>query len=161
MQLESPFVSVCTPERRRQPAPACSWPLTGGGIISPTLDVPTPFAAADVIEREPGGGDRVAFHYAIVEVAARVEDPSATPVAAGDVDDARWVPVDQLDSFPGLARALHFITCVLVPPASVAMLAAMSWLLHCRHALKCCVQAACAGCMCPSFVYAWLQCGCI
>jgi len=65
--------------------------------------VPTPFAAADVIEREAGAGDRIAFHYAIVEVAARVEDPSATPVPAGDVDDARWVPIDRLESFPGLA----------------------------------------------------------
>ena len=74
--------------------------LAGGGIISAMLDVPTPFAAADVIVRE-GDGNRVAFHYAIVEVAARVEDPHAPPVAADDVDDARWVPVDQLDSFPG------------------------------------------------------------
>ena len=80
--------------------------LTGGGIISPTLDVPTPFAAADVIERESGTGDRIAFHYAIVEVAARVEDPSATPMPAGDVDDARWVPVDQLESFPGRTNFL-------------------------------------------------------
>ncbi len=79
---------------------------TGGGIISPTLDVPTPFAAADVIERDSGSSDRIAFHYAIVEVAARVENPSATPVPAGDVDDARWVPIDELESFPGLVDFL-------------------------------------------------------
>ena len=79
--------------------------LTGGGIIGQTLDTPTPFAAADVIVRDPGVGDRVAFHYAIVEVAARVEDPTATPVAADDVDEVRWVRVHQLQDFPGKGKA--------------------------------------------------------
>ena len=76
----------------------------GAGIISHTLDVPTPFAAADVIVRDFDANDRVAFHYAIVEVAARVDDPEATPVAADDVDDVRWVPVNQLHGFPGETR---------------------------------------------------------
>ena len=104
---------------------ACSL-CAGGGIISPTLDVPTPFAAADVIERETGARDRVAFHYAIVEVAARVEDPLAPPVAAGDVDDARWVPVNELESFPGLTdSSTHYILCDSAACTSAMMLAAI------------------------------------
>ncbi len=90
---------------------------SGAGIISHTLDVPTPFAAADVIVRDPDGDDRVAFHYAIVEVAARVDDPEATPVAAHDVDGVRWVPVNQLRNYPGRARMIS--AC---PPCSVVLL---------------------------------------
>jgi hypothetical protein len=38
------------------------------GGLSDGLEVPTPFAAADVIVHEDSG--RLAFHYAIVEVTA-------------------------------------------------------------------------------------------
>ena len=62
--------------------------------------MPTPFAAADVISKGVDG--RVEFHYAIIEVAARVRDPQAEPKASDDVDDVRWVPVAELGSMKGV-----------------------------------------------------------
>ena len=70
-----------------------------GSVISSSLQVPTPFAAADVISKSPDG--RIEFHYAIVEVAARVTDPLAVPQAADDVDDVRWVLVSELGALKG------------------------------------------------------------
>ena len=80
-----------------------------GSVISRTLQVPTPFAAADVISRGPDG--RIEFHYAIVEVAARVTDPQALPQAADDVDDVRWVPVSELGAMKGARGTFHMSSC--------------------------------------------------
>jgi len=78
----------------------CTGKGASDGIISKTLQVPTPFAAADVISK--GDDDRVEFHYAIIEVAARVQDPQAIPQASDDVDDVRWVPVNELGTIKGV-----------------------------------------------------------
>ena len=72
----------------------------GGLAFSETLEVPTPFAAADVISKEENSG-RIQFHYTIVEVAALAADPAAIPQAASDAEDVQWVPVRMLRGFPG------------------------------------------------------------
>lgn len=72
----------------------------GGLAFSETLEVPTPFAAADVISKDENTG-RIQFHYTIVEVAALAADPATVPQAASDADDVQWVPVRMLRGFPG------------------------------------------------------------
>ncbi|KAL0042059.1 hypothetical protein WJX77_001881 [Trebouxia sp. C0004] len=66
----------------------------GGLAFSKTLQVPTPFAAADAISRDDT--QNIEFHYTIVEVAAVPEDISVVAQAASDVDDIKWVPVTSL-----------------------------------------------------------------
>ncbi|KAL3163079.1 hypothetical protein ABBQ32_009498 [Trebouxia sp. C0010 RCD-2024] len=66
----------------------------GGSAFSKTLQVPTPFAAADVISYD--NTNQVEYHYTIVEVAAVPDDPTAVPEAASDVVDIRWVPITSL-----------------------------------------------------------------
>lgn len=68
--------------------------LQGGLAFSKTLQVPTPFAAADVISRDDA--QKIEYHYTIVEVAAVPEDISVVAQAASDVDDIKWVPVTSL-----------------------------------------------------------------
>ncbi|KAK9909386.1 hypothetical protein WJX75_001461 [Coccomyxa subellipsoidea] len=72
------------------------------GGLSTGLEVPTPFAAADVIVHEDSR--RLAFHYAIVEVAAVPADPSAPLVPGGDVDGAQWKPVRHLKGMTDLTK---------------------------------------------------------
>lgn len=72
----------------------------GGLAFSRTLQVPTPYAAADVISRD--SDQQIEYHYTIVEVAAVPEDPRAVAKAASDVDDIQWVPVNSLRDFPDL-----------------------------------------------------------
>eukprot|EP00891_Asterochloris_glomerata_P007817 jgi/Astpho2/7817/Aster-x0784 len=72
-----------------------------GLAFSETLEVPTPFAAADVISKDENTG-RIQFHYTIVEVAALAADPATVPQAASDADDVQWVPVRMLRGFPDL-----------------------------------------------------------
>jgi len=73
-------------------------PTAGGG--KQLLGRPTVFTAVDVIERDPDGS--VAFHYAVVEVAAVPADPRAVPAAADDASEVQWVPAAELRSLPNL-----------------------------------------------------------
>ncbi|DBA85135.1 TPA: hypothetical protein ACH3X2_005855 [Trebouxia sp. C0005] len=66
----------------------------GGLAFSKNLQVPTPFAAADVISRD--AAQKIEYHYTIVEVAAVLENSSIVAKAASDVDDIKWVPVSSL-----------------------------------------------------------------
>lgn len=52
----------------------------GGVAFSKTLQVPTPFAAADVISHDDEG--HIDYHYAIVEVTVKF---------AGAANDSSWV----------------------------------------------------------------------
>ncbi|PNW80936.1 hypothetical protein CHLRE_07g336000v5 [Chlamydomonas reinhardtii] len=61
---------------------------------------PIPFAAVDVIRKEPGGG--IKFHYAVIEVAAVCSDPAAAPVPGDDADGAIWVPLSKMRGMPDL-----------------------------------------------------------
>lgn len=67
-----------------------------GRSSSPSLEWPTPFTAVDVITKDTKG--TINYHYSIVEVAARLENPSDCPVPAGDVDACRWFDVGTLGS---------------------------------------------------------------
>ncbi|KAK9816937.1 hypothetical protein WJX72_007207 [[Myrmecia] bisecta] len=58
------------------------------------LHVPTAFAAADSISHDTSGD--IVFHYALIEVAAKAVDPSASVAAADDVDDVQWTPLPHL-----------------------------------------------------------------
>ena len=73
-----------------------------------------------------------AIHRENDQVAARVEDPLAPPVAAGDVDDARWVPVNQLGSFPGLPSPAK-IALLPLSRARQAVAAGVEISKHQRH----------------------------
>jgi len=64
------------------------------------LDIPSVFAAVDVIEKDPDGS--VAFHYAVVEVAAVPADYRSDPQPGDDADEARWFPTSELRSIEGL-----------------------------------------------------------
>ncbi|KAA6429528.1 MAG: hypothetical protein FRX49_00920 [Trebouxia sp. A1-2] len=64
----------------------------GGLAFSKNLQVPTPFAAADVISRD--AAQKIEYHYTIV--AAVLENSSIVAKAASDVDDIKWVPVSSL-----------------------------------------------------------------
>jgi 8-oxo-dGTP diphosphatase len=66
----------------------------GGGPVSISLDYPTPFTAVDVITRD--SNNTINFHYAIVEVAARLENPWQEPTVGGDVLAAEWWSADEL-----------------------------------------------------------------
>lgn len=64
-------------------------------LRSSELDHPTPFTAVDVIavnedDADERDVDAISYHYAIVEVAATVDDPRRPPVASDDADDAFW-----------------------------------------------------------------------
>jgi ADP-ribose pyrophosphatase YjhB (NUDIX family) len=48
-------------------------------------------------------------HYVILDFAAQAED-DATPVARGDVDDARWVPLDEVNSLDCTPRFVETLT---------------------------------------------------
>ena len=72
----------------------------GAGLMSASLERPTAFAAADVMQRAADG--RLRFHYAIVEVAGVPEDPRAPLRPGDDAADARWVRVDALRGLAGL-----------------------------------------------------------
>ncbi|KAG2434924.1 hypothetical protein HYH02_012122 [Chlamydomonas schloesseri] len=61
---------------------------------------PMPFAAVDVIRKEPDGG--VKFHYAVIEVAAVCCDPAAVPVPGDDADGAIWVPLGKMRGMPDM-----------------------------------------------------------
>eukprot|EP00877_Chromochloris_zofingiensis_P009648 jgi/Chrzof1/4937/Cz15g05080.t1 len=71
-------------------------------VFSVTLQQPTAFAAVDSIVRDDKG--RIKYHYAIIEVAALCLDPTATPVAADDVDDVMWFPVNKLRQRDNLTK---------------------------------------------------------
>ena len=66
------------------------------------LTFPVPYAAVDTIVKDAEG--RLQFHYTIVEVAAAPVDPTLHPVAADDVDEARWIPVRDLPLLANLNR---------------------------------------------------------
>ncbi|BDA42752.1 hypothetical protein COCOBI_03-6450 [Coccomyxa sp. Obi] len=72
------------------------------GGLSSGLEVPTPFAAADVIVYDDSG--RLAFHYAIVEIAAVPTDSSAPLVPGGDVDGAQWKAIPSLKQMTDLTK---------------------------------------------------------
>ena len=96
---------------RRAKAPARGmWSLPGGGVeVGETIaeaarrevweetglevQPSRPFTAVDAIHRDAAG--RVAFHYVIVEVVARVP-PEAEATPRSDVDAVRWAPVEAL-----------------------------------------------------------------
>ena len=52
-------------------------------------------AQVDNIRRDHAG--RVQYHYTIIDFAARWE--SGEPIAASDVSEAVWAPLDRLDAF--------------------------------------------------------------
>lgn len=98
--------------RRGKPPNIGSWTLPGGAQeIGETAEQaarrelleetgitvgPLVFAAhVDNIRRDAEG--RVQFHYTILDFAGRWE--AGEPVAATDVSDAVWVPLDRLEDF--------------------------------------------------------------
>ena len=83
------------------------------GATPESLQAPTAFAAADVISR--GADGRIEFHYAIIEVAARVQDPQAVPRAADDVDDVRWVSVHELAAMKGRQNVIIWCHARCIP----------------------------------------------
>ncbi|KAG2492713.1 hypothetical protein HYH03_009126 [Edaphochlamys debaryana] len=67
----------------------------GGGLSLHDLrSGPMPFAAVDVMRREPDG--RIRYHYAVIEVAALAADPDAPLVPGDDADGAQWVRVGSM-----------------------------------------------------------------
>lgn len=66
----------------------------GGGPVSTSLNYPTPFTAVDVITQDHN--NTINYHYAIVEVAARLENPWQQTTVGGDVSAAEWWSADEL-----------------------------------------------------------------
>lgn len=96
--------------QRGRPPGVGQWGLPGGAqqlgetlfdgaareVLEETSLVITPYAvvtAVDGISHDAEG--QVEYHYTLVEVAADCR--SGDPVAADDVLDARWVPLDQVE----------------------------------------------------------------
>eukprot|EP00238_Polyblepharides_amylifera_P014470 CAMPEP_0196592632 /NCGR_PEP_ID=MMETSP1081-20130531/73312_1 /TAXON_ID=36882 /ORGANISM="Pyramimonas amylifera, Strain CCMP720" /LENGTH=179 /DNA_ID=CAMNT_0041916379 /DNA_START=131 /DNA_END=670 /DNA_ORIENTATION=- len=75
-------------------------PFNGTGRFHSML--PTPFTAVDSIHKDDQG--RVEFHYMIVEIAASPIDPDSELTPKDDVDDAKWVAVDELRTLSKLVR---------------------------------------------------------
>ena len=84
---------------RNRPSPPGAAPGPGS-LLSRSLDRPAVFTAVDVIERDEDGS--IAYHYAVVEVAAVPEDPRAAPCAGDDADEARWFAAAELRGLPDL-----------------------------------------------------------
>eukprot|EP00898_Chlorokybus_atmophyticus_P005130 jgi/Chlat1/5618/Chrsp369S05378 len=59
-----------------------------------TLSMPEAFTAVDAISH--GADGEIAFHFALVEVAAMPADPTVEGVAATDVDALQWVTLPEL-----------------------------------------------------------------
>lgn len=59
------------------------------------LSHPMPFTAVDAIAMHDDG-QRIQYHYSIIEVAAMPEDPLQPLVAGDDADEAFWVSCDEL-----------------------------------------------------------------
>ena len=70
-------------------------------LFARDLSRPAVFTAVDVIDRDPRRGS-LRFHYAVVEVAATVEDPRATPVARDDALEAQWFAASKLITLSNL-----------------------------------------------------------
>ena len=88
--------------------------ITPTSFFFPDLRHPAVFAAVDVIDRDPGTNN-LRYHYAVVEVAARVKDPRAQPRAADDADEAQWVDVEELRSLPDVVpNAVEIVEEALV-----------------------------------------------
>ena len=98
--------------RRGKPPGIGSWTLPGGGqelgetaqeaarrelLEETALEVgPLTLAAqVDSIRRDEAG--RIQYHYTILDFAGRWE--SGEPVAATDVSEALWVPLDRLEEY--------------------------------------------------------------
>jgi 8-oxo-dGTP diphosphatase len=63
---------------------------SSSSLFETDLRYPVPFTAADVIERDESG---IRFHYAVIEVASRVENPRIEPVSGDDADEAKWFSI--------------------------------------------------------------------
>lgn len=63
-------------------------------VLSHDLSFPSPIAAADAIHRDAEG--QLEYHYALIEMAASPRDPLQPLTPDDDVDDARWVRVEEL-----------------------------------------------------------------
>lgn len=69
------------------------------------LSHPMPFTAVDAIAMHDDG-QRIQYHYSIIEVAAMPEDPLQPLVAGDDADEAFWVPCDGLHAQQNLVPNL-------------------------------------------------------
>lgn len=86
---------------RKRTEPSSHRPKHTGNLFARDLSNPVIFTAVDVIDHDPTSGN-LRFHYAVVEVAATVEDPRASPVASDDASDAQWFPISSLASLNNL-----------------------------------------------------------
>uniref|UniRef100_A0A7S0RVA8 Nudix hydrolase domain-containing protein n=1 Tax=Chlamydomonas leiostraca TaxID=1034604 RepID=A0A7S0RVA8_9CHLO len=77
--------------------------------FSSSLDNPTAFAAVDSIWHDKAAG-KLKFHYAIIEVAALVEDPNVAPQALDDAADVGWFAVDHVQTMSELTPMCADIT---------------------------------------------------
>lgn len=55
------------------------------------------------------GDDAGPYHYVILDFAAEVKDPAATPRAGDDADDVAWVPTNVLETYPLVAGLAEFL----------------------------------------------------
>ena len=76
-----------------------SSPSAGATLFSTSLDYPVPLTAVDAITHDSEG--RLAFHYAIVNLAAAPIDPQQPLVPGDDAAAAQWVRVSQMRQLPG------------------------------------------------------------
>lgn len=67
-----------------------------GALFPPDGDLQSPvaYAGVDVMSHDDDG--KLAYHYAIIEVAAVPEDPHQVPRASGDAAAVQWFPVPEV-----------------------------------------------------------------
>jgi len=122
--------------RRRAPAAGC-WRFPGGliewgessreaaarevheetGLRLRIRDVVDVF---DVLPLSPG--DRAGVHYVVVDFLAEPEDPAAEPVAGDDAEEARWVPLGDLEGYAPSEAMLRILGRALAMRARRARL---------------------------------------
>jgi 8-oxo-dGTP pyrophosphatase MutT (NUDIX family) len=97
-------------------------------LNSNQLDHPVPFTAVDVIsikdeflDSDQCDAESIRYHYAVIEVAATLEDPKQPLVAGDDADEAFWMDCGDLDKHDDIVPNLKSVVDLAVSSFRIPM----------------------------------------